>query len=164
MLIIQHNMQVLVIAHIFWFLGSFPKLPVDILFEVNLTDFTETVDEWVVRHQEQFKEAYQKARGQLEHAAEVRKRQIGLPSLQSSLQVGQLVYRRKQFFSGSDKIRDLWMPMPFKVIAQPDDTKAVYTVAPVDGSCPPMNVYRTELRRCDPGGSRVISSGCPGSL
>ncbi|KAI2657320.1 Cell division protein FtsB [Labeo rohita] len=111
----------------------------------------ETVDEWVVGHQERFKEAYQKAREQMEHAAEVRKRQIGPPSLQSSLQVGQLVYRRNHSFSGRHKIQDLWMPAPFKVIAQPDNTKAVYTVAPVDGSCPPKNVHRTELRPCGPG-------------
>lgn len=43
------------------------------------------------------------------------------------------------------------MPTPFKVIAQPDDTKAVFTVAPVDESCPPKNVHRTELRPCGPG-------------
>ncbi|KAI2643769.1 Gag-Pol polyprotein [Labeo rohita] len=104
--------------------GQSPKLPVDILFGVNQTDLTETVDEWVVGR---FKEAYQKAREQMEHAAEVRKRQIGPPSLQSSLQVDQLVYRRNHSFSGRHKIQDLWMPTPFKVIAQPDNTKAVYT-------------------------------------
>ncbi len=135
----------------FWVFGQSPKLPVDILFGVTQPDVTETVDEWVVGHQERFKEAYQKARGQLEYAAEVRKRQIGPPSLQSSLQVGQLVYRRNHNFSGRHKIQDLWMPTPFKVIAQPDDTKAVYTVAPVDGFCPPKNVHRTELRPCGPG-------------
>lgn len=37
------------------------------------------------------------------------------------------------------------------MIAQPDDTKAVYTIAPLNGSCPPKNVYRTELRPCGPG-------------
>ncbi len=27
----------------------------------------------------------------------------------------------------------------------------MYSVAPVDGSCPPKNVHRTELRPCGPG-------------
>jgi len=44
-----------------------------------------------------------------------------------------------------NKIQDLWMPTPFKVTALPDDSKAVYTVAPGDGSCPPKNVHRAEL-------------------
>lgn len=50
-----------------------------------------------------------------------------------------------------DKIQDLWMPTPCKVIAEPDDSKAVYTIAPVDGSWPPKNIHRTELRPCGPG-------------
>lgn len=87
----------------------------------------------------------------MEHAAEVWKRQIDPLSLQSSLQVGQLVYRKNHNFSGRHKIQDLWMPTPFKVLAQPDDSKGVYTIAPVDGSCPPKNVHRTELRPCSPG-------------
>lgn len=62
----------------------------------------------------------------MEHAAEVRKRQIGPPSLQMSWQVGQLVYRRNHNFSGRHKIKDLWMPMPFKVIAQPDVTICIH--------------------------------------
>jgi len=37
------------------------------------------------------------------------------------------------------------MPTPFKVMPLPDDSKAVYTVAPGDGSCPPKNVHRAEL-------------------
>lgn len=93
--------------------GQSPKLPVDILFGVSQTDAAESVDEWVVGHHERCKEAYQKARGQMQHMAKVRKRQIGPPSLQSYLQVGQLVYRRNHNFSGRHKIQDVWMSTPF---------------------------------------------------
>lgn len=147
--------------------GQPPKLPVDILFGVTQTDFGETVDEWVVGHQERIKEAYQKAREQMEHAAEVRRRLVGPPSLQSSLQVGQLVYRRNHSFAGRHKIQDVWMPSPFKVIARPDDSKAVYTVVPVDGSGPPKNVHRTELRPCGPavvGSSDQDMESCSGAV
>lgn len=65
--------------------------------------------------------------------------------------VNWFIVGRNHNFSGRLKIQDVWMSTPFKVIAQPDDSKAVYTIAPSDGSCPPKNVHRTELRPCGQG-------------
>ncbi len=43
------------------------------------------------------------------------------------------------------------VPTWYRSTGSSDNTKAVYTVAPVDGFCPPKNVHRTELRLCGPG-------------
>ncbi|KAJ8358123.1 hypothetical protein AAFF_G00032700 [Aldrovandia affinis] len=65
-------------------------------------------------------------------------------------------------FQGRHKIQDLWMPVPFRVLAQPDGKKPVYTVAPLDGSQDPMNVHRMELRLCGPEESEGPGPESPG--
>ncbi|KAJ8404520.1 hypothetical protein AAFF_G00337870 [Aldrovandia affinis] len=141
--------------------GRSPNLPIDILFGVE-DDFSGTVDDWVQEHQRRLQTAHQTARQQMEQAAEARKRQHGPATRNSELEVGQLVYRRNHNFKGRHKIQDLWMPVPFRVLAQPDGKKPVYTVAPLDGSQDPKNVHRMELRPCGPEESEGPGPESPG--
>lgn len=84
----------------------------------------------------------------MEQAAETRRRCHGSPTPDRSLQVGQLVYRRNHNFKGRHKIQDLWLPVPYRVLDQPDNTKPVYTVVPVDESQAPKNIHRMALQPC----------------
>ncbi|KAJ8377727.1 hypothetical protein AAFF_G00254610 [Aldrovandia affinis] len=141
--------------------GRSPNLPIDILFGVE-DNFSGTVDDWVQEHQRRLQTAHQTAGQQMEQAAEARKRQHGPATRNSELEVGQLVYRRNHNFKGRHKIQDLWMPVPFRVLAQPDGKKPVYTVAPLDGSQDPKNVHRMELRPCGPEESEGPGPESPG--
>ncbi|XP_049329132.1 uncharacterized protein LOC125790067 [Astyanax mexicanus] len=128
--------------------GQPPNLPIDILLGTPVEDFSGTREDWILEHQNRLQGAFQQARVQLQHAAALRKKYHGAPTPDSSLQIGQLVYRRNHNFQGRHKIQDLWMTIPFRVLSRPDANKAVYTVAPIDGSSAPKNIHRTELRPC----------------
>lgn len=131
----------------FLMFGQCPNLPIDVLLGME-EQFSGTVDDWVQEHQRRLQAAHQTARQQMEHAAEARKRYHGPATRHCALQVGQLVYRRNHDFKGRHKIQDLWMPLPFRVLVQPDLNKPVYTVAPVDNAQAPKNVHRMELQPC----------------
>ncbi|KAL6491489.1 hypothetical protein MHYP_G00018340 [Metynnis hypsauchen] len=132
----------------FLMFGQAPNLPIDLLLSANTEHFSGTRDDWVLEHQNRLQEAYQQARGQLQHAAALRRKYQGVPTPDSLLRIGQLVYRKNHGWQGRHKIQDVWMSVPFRVIAQPDPDKAVYTVVPIDGSLDPKNIHRTELRPC----------------
>lgn len=129
--------------------GQSPCMPLDILLGKE-EEFSGDVDEWVQEHQRRLQEAYRQARRQMEQAADHRRRLVGPPSKVSSLKVGQLVYVRNRTFTGRHKIQDIWLSTPHKVVARLDPSKPVYTVVPVDGSKPPRNIHRTEMRLCGP--------------
>lgn len=122
----------------------------DVLFGAGDEEGAGKTDDRVQEHQTSLQKAHQHARRELERAAEARYRLQGPPSQNSVQKVNQLVYRKNHEFGGRHKIQDIWMPVPFHVVAQPDPSKPVYNVAPIDGSQPPKNFHRQELCPCGP--------------
>ncbi|KAJ8006769.1 hypothetical protein DPEC_G00110650 [Dallia pectoralis] len=112
--------------------GQTLTLPIDALMGIDGGEEPGTIDDWVQCHQTG------------------RKRIHGPATLNGTLQINQLVYRKNHSFRGRHMIQDVWMPIPYRVISQPDREKPVYTVVPVDGSQAPKNIHRMELRPCGP--------------
>ncbi|KAJ8010305.1 hypothetical protein DPEC_G00073660 [Dallia pectoralis] len=130
--------------------GQTSTLPIDALMGIDRGEEPGTIDDWVQCHQTRLQEARASARRQMEQAADARKRIHGPATRNGTLPINQLVYRKNHSFRRRHKIQDVWMPIPYRVISQPDLEKPVYTVVPVDGSQAPKNIHRMELRPCGP--------------
>ena len=130
--------------------GQTPYTTLDLRMGVEEV-FDGSMDEWVKAHQERMRVAYDLAGQQMQRAVESRRRHWGPPSKDADLLTGELVYVRNRGVAGRNKIQDLWLPVPHRVVGRLGPDKPVYTVVPVDSSRVPRNVHRSELRRCGAG-------------
>ena len=94
--------------------GREPRLPVDILMggqdqhaEVPPGD----VRDWLTTHQSRLRDAYQKARERLQHAAQTRKARHDQRLSDVPIKFGQLVFLRNRV-RGRNKIQDVWSSTP----------------------------------------------------
>ncbi|KAJ8285333.1 hypothetical protein GJAV_G00025640 [Gymnothorax javanicus] len=135
----------------FLLFGRAPCTPLDLTLGREEEQFSGGVSEWVLGHQECLRMAYDQAGMHMRRAAEARRQYQGPPTKDAQLHPGQLVYIRNQQATGRNKIQDHWLPTPHQIVSQLSPNRPVYTVRPVDGSQPPRNVNRVELRLCAPG-------------
>ena len=140
----------------FLLFGRAPCTPLDLMLGEEEEEKVGGVGEWVQSHQERLRVAYEQASGQMQKAAESRRRQWGPTSKDADLRPGELVYVRNRKVVGRNKIQDMWLSVPHRVVKQVGPEKPVYTVVPVDAAGPLRNVHRSEVRRC---GTRVLDEG-----
>ncbi|KAJ8280789.1 hypothetical protein GJAV_G00058990 [Gymnothorax javanicus] len=135
----------------FLLFGRAPCTPLDLTLGREEEQFSGGVSEWVLGHQKRLRMAYDQAGTHMRRAAEARRQYQGLPTKDAQLHPGQLVYIRNRQAAGRNKIQDHWLPTPHQIVSQLSPNRPVYIVRPVDGSRPPRNVNRVELRLCAPG-------------
>lgn len=135
----------------FLLFGRAPCTPLDLSLGGGEEQCGGGVGEWVLGHQERLQVAYDQAGKRMRRAAETRRQYQRPPTKDAQLHPGQLVYVRNRQVAGRNKIQDHWLPTPHQVVSQLSPNRPVYTVVPVDGSRPPKNVNRGELRLCAPG-------------
>ena len=135
----------------FLLFGRAPCTPLDLMLGEEEDEEAGGLGEWVQRHQERLQVAYEQASGQMQKAVEARRRQWGPTSKDADLQPGELVYVRNRKVLGRNKIQDLWLSVPHRVMERLGPDKPVYTVVPVDAGGPARNVHRSEVRRCGVG-------------
>ena len=120
-------------------------LPVDHLLG---REAGEATAEWVVEHQQRMRDVYERARAHLAAARARAENNAAVPST-TAWAPGTLVLQRSHPV-GRNKIQDAWGPTVYKVLSPLDGQHRVYTIQPVDGSAPPKQVHRTELRVAPP--------------
>ncbi len=135
----------------FLLFGRAPCTPLDLALGGEEEQFGGGVGELVLGHQDHLQVVYDHAGKHTLRAAEARRQYQGPSTKDAQLHLGQLVYIRNRQVAGRNKIQDHWFPTPHQVVSQLSPNRPVYTVVPVDGSRPPKNVNRVELRLCAPG-------------
>ena len=126
----------------FLLFGRDPTLPIDHLLGLRDTPETNTVDEYLDKHKKRLLEAMESAKQNLEKNAEIRRDQYNRNAEDKPISIGTRVLIRNRV-QGRNKIKDVWDPTPFKVIAMPGTN--VYTIQLADGSGPTKNVTRREI-------------------
>ncbi|CAG2247516.1 unnamed protein product [Mytilus edulis] len=87
--------------------GRSPKLPIDFLLGTNQTDETDqSLDEWIIAHQNRLRYAYEKAGEQTKDRAEYRKTVHDVKRFNPEICVDDKVYIRNRGVHGRNKIQD----------------------------------------------------------
>ncbi|CAG2234451.1 unnamed protein product [Mytilus edulis] len=109
-----------------------PKLSIDFLLGTNQTDETDqSLDEWIIAHQNRLRYAYEKAGEQTKDRAEYRKTKHDEKRFNPEICVGDKVYIRNRGVHGRNKIQDTWSSTVYRVVRLSENT---VTVEPNDGA------------------------------
>ena len=97
--------------------GRSPKLPIDFLLGTNQTDETDqSLDEWIIAHQNRLRYAYEKAGEQTKDRAEYRKNKHDEQRFNPEICVSDKVYIRNRGVHGRNKIQDTWSSTVYRVV------------------------------------------------
>ncbi|XP_076830004.1 uncharacterized protein LOC143475987 [Brachyhypopomus gauderio] len=125
--------------------GQKPHLPVDALLGTHPEGQLEVpVEDWITRHQEHLRSAYELAGRHLQEAAAQRVQQQPKGNV-DLLPPGTIVYKKNHVL-GRHKIQDVWDAKKYVIVKCLDDVGRVYTITPVEGEGRRHNIHRTELR------------------
>lgn len=133
--------------------GRQGRQPVDLLLGTGDQDDIQT--DWVIEHQRRLREAYSRARTQLEREADQRKNCFDRTANDMPLADGERVYRRKRGILGRNKIQDAWDDTVYRVISR-QGTNDVYVITPVDGSDVQHTLHRSSLKPYVPGNDAPV--------
>ncbi|KAL1278784.1 hypothetical protein QQF64_025457 [Cirrhinus molitorella] len=113
----------------FLMFGCEPKLPVDFLLN-NQEEISETPEQWIVEHQGRLQAAYGEVQERLREKVARRNRSYKGRINDYGFREGELVYL-KNHHRGRHKIQDVYDSCLYKVVREPGEQGAVYSVAPV---------------------------------
>ncbi len=127
--------------------GREPRLPIDFVLGVEAEEEGESsVEEWVREHQELLEGAYDHVRRRLESRRQLRDQSHESKVTDTGIEEGVLVYTRNHAVKGRNKIQDTWDSTLYRVVQQPKEWGAPYSIVPVNQDGPVRQVHRTELR------------------
>ncbi|CAG2220736.1 unnamed protein product [Mytilus edulis] len=127
--------------------GRSPKLPIDFLLGTNQTDETdESLDNWIIAHQNRLRYAYEKAGEQTKDRAEYRKTKHDEKRFNPEICVGDKVYIRNRGEHGRNKIQDIWSSTVYRVVRLSENT---VTVKPSDGAGVSRTLNRRDVIKCN---------------
>ncbi|KAL6476249.1 hypothetical protein MHYP_G00147480 [Metynnis hypsauchen] len=106
--------------------------------------FEVPVEDWITRHQEYLRSAYELAGRHLQEAAAQRVQQQPKGNV-DRLPPGTIVYRKNHVL-GRHKIQDVWDAKKYRIVKCLDEVGRVYTITPVEGDGRRHNIHRTEVR------------------
>ncbi|KAL1277423.1 hypothetical protein QQF64_024096 [Cirrhinus molitorella] len=129
----------------FLMFGCEPKLPVDFLLN-NQEEISETPEQWIVEHQGRLQAAYGEVQERLREKVARRNRSYKGRINDYGFREGELVYL-KNHHRGRHKIQDVYDSCLYKVVREPGEQGAVYSVAPVSQAGPVKQVHRMEMRK-----------------
>ncbi|VDI55123.1 Hypothetical predicted protein [Mytilus galloprovincialis] len=127
--------------------GRSPKLPIDFLLGTNQTDETDqSLDEWIIAHQNRLRYAYEKAGEQTKDRAEYRKNKHDEQRFNPEICVSDKVYIRNRGVHGRNKIQDTWSSTVYRVVRLSENT---VTVEPNDGAGVSRTLNRRDVIKCN---------------
>ncbi|CAG2226423.1 unnamed protein product [Mytilus edulis] len=127
--------------------GRSPKLPIDFLLGTNQTDETDqSLDEWIIAHQNRLRYAYEKAGEQTKDRAEYRKTKHDEKRFNPEICVDDKVYIRNRGVHGRNKIQDTWSSTVYRVVRLSENT---VTVEPNDGAGVSRTLNRRDVIKCN---------------
>ena len=107
----------------------------------------QSASEWLKKHQDRLRYAWEKAGEHIRTAAQKRKERNDSNVYAPDVKVWELVYVRKRVL-GRNKIQDAWEPSMFTVTEVPIKDGGPYTVTPYGGQGVKKKVNRAELQLC----------------
>ncbi|CAG2217557.1 unnamed protein product [Mytilus edulis] len=127
--------------------GRSPKLPIDFLLGTNQTDETDqSLDEWIIAHQNRLRYAYEKAGEQTKDRAEYRKNKHDEQRFNPEICVSDKVYIRNRGVHGRNKIQDTWSSTVYRVVRLSENT---VSVEPNDGAGVSRTLNRRDVIKCN---------------
>lgn len=130
----------------FLMFGCEPKLAVDFLLNSHLEETAGTPEQWIVEHKGRLQVAYGEVRERLREKVVCHNRRYEGRINDQGFREGELVYL-KNHHRGRSKIQDVYDSCLYKVVREPGEQGAVYSVAPVSQIGPVKQVHRMEMRK-----------------
>ena len=123
--------------------GREPRLPVDHYLDIDNVDIK---DDWVVDHYLKMTELIKKARENTNKTLISRQNLRNVKRSSDTLPIGARVFLRNRGLKGRNKINDVWISVPFRIIIMPDPKGRTYEILPADGTGKTMIVSRDDLQ------------------
>ncbi|XP_062386073.1 uncharacterized protein LOC134073108 [Sardina pilchardus] len=128
--------------------GRHVRLPTDMLLGVAQPEGAQSTTDWVGRHHQRLRYAYEKVTEHLGAAAAKNKRLYDRTAQDAPLLPGERVLVREHQRRGRGKLSDRWESGPYVVVGCPRPNVPVYTVRPEGRSGPDRVLHRNLLRPC----------------
>lgn len=127
--------------------GRDPRLPIDRLVQADELPRDEGRN-WITRHQEELRDAQNKAAERLKEEAAARKRIFDRNRRTDPMPiaVGSRVLIRNRTVKGRNKIQDRWSSKAYKIVESLENNR--YVIEPADGHGQTKVVNRAELQVC----------------
>ncbi|XP_035264283.1 uncharacterized protein LOC118222647 [Anguilla anguilla] len=130
--------------------GRSPRLPIDLMFNLNPDNTENTYDEYVQRWRNQMAEAYQIASQAVEKHAERGRSHYDKKVYGTDLQPGgRVLIRNLSERGGPGKLRSHWEDKIHVVVGKKNEDSPVFEIRPEDGKGNNRIVHRNLLLPCD---------------
>ncbi|VDI51591.1 Hypothetical predicted protein [Mytilus galloprovincialis] len=112
----------------------------------NTDETDQSLDEWIIAHQNRLRYAYEKAGEQTKDRAEYRKTKHDEKRFNPEICVDDKVYIRNRGVHGRNKIQDTWSSTVYRVVRLSENT---VTVEPNDGAGVSRTLNRRDVIKCN---------------